>query len=152
MEKLKLFGHSYNQIGDIGTDFVIKTKGLVKIQWGHKFIDLIKDGKINFDSNFLRRVHTKDDIGTTDGIYVTDDGSVYLVSGGITIALFGEVGTFYVSYVGDQDTTYDAKLQALKNLGIVFPTIEDAQHITKGFVYIQENKTFYTVEDGVFTP
>ena len=25
-------------------------------------------------------------------------------------------------------------------------------NITEGFVYIQEDKTFYTVENGVFTP
>lgn len=152
-ELLKLFGHSYNQVGDTGTDFVIKTRGLVKVQWGRKFIDIVKDGKLNVNADFIKRVPTKDDIGNTDGLYVTNDGGVYLVSGGITIALAGEAGTMYVAYVGDQETTQEAKLQALKNIGIVFPTIQDAQmNITEGFVYIQEDKTFYTVENGVFTP
>ena len=100
-ELLKLFGHSYNQVGDTRTDFVIKTRGLVKVQWGRKFIDIVKDGKLNVNSDFIKRVPTKDDIGNTDGLYVTNDGGVYLVSGGITIALAGEAGTMYVAYVGD---------------------------------------------------
>ena len=40
--KVQLFGRSYNQYGDSDTDVIIKTKGQVKIQWGAKFIDLIK--------------------------------------------------------------------------------------------------------------
>ena len=49
---LQMFGRSYSQAGSSNSDFVIKTKGQVKIQWGSKFIDLIKDGKINVNSKF----------------------------------------------------------------------------------------------------
>ena len=63
MSGLKLFGHSYNEIGDTKTDFVIKTRGLVKVQWGRKFIDIVRDGKLNVDLDILERVHTADDIG-----------------------------------------------------------------------------------------
>ena len=153
MSGLKLFGHSYNEIGDTKTDFVIKTRGLVKVQWGRKFIDIVRDGKLNVDLDIVERVHTADDIGNQDGIYVTDDGNVFLMCGGQLISLVGDGEGTYVSYIGDQQTTQEAKLQALKNIGIVFKTIEDAKAvITEGFVYIQQDQTFYTVTNGEFTP
>lgn len=77
-----MFGRSYSQIGNSDSDFLIKTKGQVKIQWGNKFIDLIKDGKINVDSSFIFKVKSKDKVGVKDGIYLTDDGMVYLQIGG----------------------------------------------------------------------
>ena len=48
-----MFGRSYSQVGNTDSDFLIKTKGQVKVHWGSKFIDIIKDGKINVDSNFI---------------------------------------------------------------------------------------------------
>lgn len=45
--KVKLFGRSYTQIGDKDSDFLIRTRGQFKVQYGTKFIDIIKDGKIN---------------------------------------------------------------------------------------------------------
>lgn len=45
--KVQLFGRSYTQIGDKDSDFLIKTRGQLKVQYGTKFIDIIKDGKVN---------------------------------------------------------------------------------------------------------
>lgn len=46
-----LFGRAYDSVGSSDSDLIIKTRGQVKIQWGNKFIDLIKNGKINCNSD-----------------------------------------------------------------------------------------------------
>ena len=145
---INLFGRSHTAVGNINSDFIIKTKGKVRVQWGSKFIDIIKDGKLNVDVNIIYRVKSKNDIGSADGIYITDTGEIYLVSGGIIYNLYGEAGSIYVAYIGDQDTTQEAKLQALKNIGIVYATKSDVT-CTEGFVYIQDEQKFYTVTNGV---
>ena len=79
----KLFGRAYESIGSTGSDFIIKTKGQVKIQWGNKFIDIVKNGKINVDASVIKSVETKSDINTSNGIYkVNEDNSIYVVVDG----------------------------------------------------------------------
>lgn len=106
-----MFGRSYNQVGDSNSDFIIKTKGQIKIQWGNKFIDLIKDGKINVDAQFI---YKESSVGSRDGIYVIENGDsteVWVVVGGQQINLIGEVGNTYVSFLAPQDSTPDQKHQ-----------------------------------------
>jgi hypothetical protein len=50
---MKLFDGTYDSVGNSETNLVLKTKGKIKIQYGNKFIDLIKDGKINASSNII---------------------------------------------------------------------------------------------------
>ena len=38
-----LFGSSYKSVGESTADLLLKTRGKVKIQYGSKFIDLVKD-------------------------------------------------------------------------------------------------------------
>lgn len=148
-----MFGRSYSQIGSSDSDFVIKTKGQVKIQWGNKFIDLIKDGKINVDSKFIFSVNTVDDIGVKNGIYVTQDGSVYLKTGESIINLVGEIGVSYVSFMEPQKTTSDQKLTALKNIGFLYDDISavDSSAIQNGVIYLLSERKLYTVKDGVLS-
>lgn len=40
--KINMFGKTYNTIGSTDSNFIIKTKGDLKVQWGGKFIDVIK--------------------------------------------------------------------------------------------------------------
>ena len=37
---------NYEIIGNPQKNVLIKGKGIIKVQWGNKFIDLIKDGQI----------------------------------------------------------------------------------------------------------
>lgn len=144
------FGRSYSSIGSSSSDFVIKTKGQVKIQWGNKFIDLIKDGKINVNSKFIYTVDTQDNIGNKDGIYVTSDGSVYVKSGDTIISLVGEIGTTYVSFMEEQQTTSDQKHTALKNIGFIYDSLEqvDSTALQNGLIYVQDQHKIYLVRNG----
>lgn len=147
---LNMFGRSYSQVGNSDSDFLIKTKGQVKIQWGNKFIDLIKDGKINVDSAFIFRVKSEDKIGIKDGIYLTDDGMVYLQIGGQLINLVGEIGNTYVSFLGEQQTESDSKYTALKNIGFLYPDMNSfgKDSLQNGIVYIESEQKLYIVQDG----
>ena len=85
------FGRSYSKVGSSDSDFLIQTKGQVKIQWGSKFIDLIKDGKINVDSKFI---YKEGKVGVKDGIYIVgegDESQVILKIGDTELDLKGEV-------------------------------------------------------------
>lgn len=147
---LNMFGRSYSQVGNSDSDFLIKTKGQVKIQWGNKFIDLIKDGKINVDSAFIFKVKSEDKIGIKDGIYLTDDGMIYLQIGGQLINLVGEIGNTYVSFLGEQQTESDSKYTALKNIGFLYPDMNSfgKDSLQNGIVYIESEQKLYIVQDG----
>lgn len=143
-----MFGRSYSYVGSSDSDFLIKTRGQVKVQWGSKFIDLIKDGKVNVNAKFI---HNTNKVGTKDGIYVTDNGTnVTLVANGSPINLVGEIGTTYVSFLDKQETDSNQKRQALINIGLLYQTIEDVDSnaLKNGIVYIENEHKLYTITDG----
>ncbi len=150
---LSMFGRSYSQIGNSDSDFLIKTKGQVKVQWGSKFIDLIKDGKINVDANFIFTAKSADKLGVKDGLYVTPDGSVYLKLGDITLNLVGEVGTTYVSFLEEQETSSEQKYTALHNIGFLYKDMNSLSNLSlkNGIIYIEAEEKLYIVKDGVLS-
>ena len=144
-----LFGSSYSNSGSTSSDYLIKTRGKVKIQIGNKFIDLVKDGKLNVESEFI---FNKSEIGSKDGLYVIDNGNkVVLVSKGTQIDLLGEMGSTYVSFLGGQTTTSDQKEQALKNIGFIYDTIDDYTGINNGIIYVESMHKLYIVQNGQFS-
>lgn len=150
----KLFGRTYSTVGNSDSDFIIKTRGQVKVQWGKKFIDIIKDGKLNVDVSFIGSVNSYNDIGSKDGLYyVKEDGSVYLVVNGNKINILGDVDGTYVSFASKQDTADEQKGQASKNLGIRYSSKDEATEygVTNGIVFLEDANRWYIVEDGVFT-
>lgn len=150
----KLFGRTYSTVGNSDSDFIIKTRGQVKVQWGKKFIDIIKDGKLNVDVSFIGSVDSYNDIGSKDGLYyVKEDGSIYLVVNGNKINILGDVGGTYVSFASKQDTADEQKGQASKNLGIRYSSKDEATEygVTNGIVFLEDANRWYIVEDGVFT-
>lgn len=148
----KLFGRSYDSIGSSSSDFLIKTKGKVKIKWGNKYIDLIKDGKIATDGITIKKI-TGENIPLSAGIYVTDNGSIYISDGSEIYNIYGEAGSTYVAYAQQESITGQQKQQALYNIGILFDSIEDLNYsgLQNGIVYIVSTGEIYTVKDGVST-
>ena len=152
-QNLSMFGRSYSQVGNSDSDFLIKTKGQVKVQWGSKFIDLIKDGKINVDSSFIFTAKSADKLGVKDGIYVTPDDSVYLKLGDNILNLVGGVGTTYVSFLEEQETTSEQKYTALQNIGFIYKDINSISNLSlkNGIIYIEAEEKLYIVKDGVIS-
>lgn len=149
-DNMSMFGRSYSQVGNSNSDFLIKTKGQVKIQWGSKFIDLIKDGKINVNSKFIYR---EDTVGTRDGIYVTgkdDEAEVWIVISGTPINLKGTVGNTYVSFLGQQETTSQQKRVALTNIGFLYPDLNsiDSNMLQNGIIYVESEQKLYLIKNG----
>lgn len=144
-----LFGRSFSDVGSTSSDFLIKTRGQVKIQIGGKFIDLIKDGKINVNSKFI---YQEKKVGTNDGIYVLPDGKVTLVVNGQSIDLVGgEIGNTYVSFVENQESDSIAKHNALVNIGFLYNSLSDLNEnsLKNGIVYIESEQNFYIIKNGV---
>lgn len=152
-QKNVLFGNSYSSAGSSSSDYLIKTRGKVKIQIGNKFIDLLKDGKINVDSKFIFK---EKEVGSKDGIYIIGDGEdakVIISIGGSQIDLKGEVGTTYVSFLGIQETTPEQKYTALQNIGFLYKNVSDVQSngLKTGIVYVESEQKLYIVQDGQLT-
>ena len=152
-QKNVLFGNSYSSAGSSSSDYLIKTRGKVKIQIGNKFIDLLKDGKINVDSKFIFK---EKEVGSKDGIYIIGDGEdakVIISIGGSQIDLKGEVGTTYVSFFGTQETTPEQKHTALQNIGFLYKNVSDVQSngLKTGIVYVESEQKLYIVKDGQLT-
>lgn len=152
-QKNVLFGSSYNSVGSSSSDYLIKTRGKVKIQIGNKFIDLLKDGKINVDSKFIFK---EKEVGSKDGIYIIGDGEdtkVIISIGGSQIDLKGEIGTTYVSFLGEQETTSEQKYTALQNIGFIYKDLTTIQTngLKNGIVYIESEQKLYIVQNGQLT-
>lgn len=152
-DKIQLFGRSYNQYGDSNADVLIKTKGQVKIQWGSKFIDLLKDGKIAIDANFIFKVPDVSKIGVRDGFYVVGNQSLYLKVGDSLINLAGEAGSTFVSFMEGQVTTSEAKYNAMVNIGFIYKSLEEvgSTSLQNGVIYVESEQKLYIVKDGTLT-
>ena len=51
-----LFGRIFDSIGSSSSDLLLKTKGQVKVKYGNKYIDLIKDGNINYPKETIQKL------------------------------------------------------------------------------------------------
>lgn len=148
-----LFGKPQNTLGSSNTDLILKTKGNIKIQFGNKFIDLFKNGKINTDIKIAYQVNSIDDIGVRDGIYVVGSGDIYLKLGNSIIGLTTNSSNSYVSFVAEQETTSEQKYQALVNIGFIYNKLSDIDNtcLKNGIIYIEETQKLYIVKNGQIT-
>lgn len=149
----KLFGRTYSTVGNSDSDFIIKTRGQVKVQWGKKFIDIIKDGKLNVDVTLIKEVSSIDSI-TSDGIYMLEGSNTVVVRiNGVTVSLVSDNSGNYVSFIRPQLTTDEQKKQAQRNIGLRYSTIQEAitDSAYNGILFIDSDKKLYIAEDGVYT-
>lgn len=148
----KLFGRTYSTVGNSDSDFIIKTRGQVRVQWGKKFIDIIKDGKLNVDAEVIKKVSSPDRI-SSDGIYyVESTNEVMLKIGNTVINLSDDGSGTFVSYALSQNVTSEQREVALSNIGIRFDSEESAMAsgIDSGVVFLDDSQRWYIVKDGVF--
>lgn len=152
--ELAMFGKAYDTVGSTNKNLILQTRGDLKIRWGNKFIDLIKNGKINVNIDLLKQVDNKDSINK-DGIYLIqneENQEVWLYIGGTLVNLIGEISDNYVTYLKNQDIDADGKFRALSNIGLYYNTLNDAieAKLTSGIIYILDQNKFYYINNGEY--
>ena len=146
----KFFGRTYETVGNVSGDLLLKTRGGVKIQIGSSFIDLIKNGKINVDIDIIKEASSKDNI-IDNGFYLLDN-ILYVRYQDTILPINNNNNTLgdasnYVSYLPQLTTTQEQQIQAQKNIGIYYSTIEEAKlKINNGCVYVP-NQGLYVINN-----
>ena len=146
----KFFGRTYETVGNVSGDLLLKTRGGVKIQIGSSFIDLIKNGKINVDIDIIKEASSKDNI-IDNGFYLLDN-ILYVRYQDTILPINNNNNTLgdasnYVSYLPQLTTTQEQQIQAQKNIGIYYSTIEEAKlKINNGCAYVP-NQGLYVINN-----
>lgn len=147
----QLFGKNYQEAGSSSSPLLLRSNGEIKLQWGNKFIDLIKNGKINSEAkDYIFTVDTSDEI-KANGIYlVTEDSSIWINVEGTKTKL-NNTDTTYVSFLTEQETTPEQKQQALTNLGLIYENIDalNKANLVTGLAYVAESNKLYLIQNKV---
>lgn len=143
----KFFGRTYETVGNVSGDLLLKTRGGVKVQIGSSFIDLVKNGKINVDIDIIKEASSKDGI-IDNGLYIVKD-VLYVKYQDTVLPLSSNTGENQVSYLPQLNITQEQQIQAQKNIGIYYDTLEEAQqNINDGYVYIK-GKGLYIIQSSI---
>lgn len=154
---MRLFNRNYETVGNEKSDFCIITRGQLRVKWGNKFIDLIKNGKLNLDTDYdiINRINECSDININkDGIYVTSSGDIYLVSNGVIIPIkSGVEESEYVAYL-KQVKDGKSKENAQSNIGLWFNTKSELEQsgIENGISYTLDEKILYLINGDELIP
>lgn len=147
----QLFGKNYQEAGSSSSPLLLRSNGEIKLQWGNKFIDLIKNGKVNSEAkDYIFTVDTSDEI-KANGIYlVTEDSSIWINVEGTKTKL-NDTSTTYVSFLTEQETTPEQKQQALTNLGLIYENIDalNKANLVTGLAYVVEANKLYLIQNKV---
>lgn len=147
----QLFGKNYQEAGSSSSPLLLRSNGEIKLQWGNKFIDLIKNGKVNSESkDYIFTVDTSDEI-KANGIYlVTEDNSIW-INVSDTKTKLNTTDTTYVSFLTEQETTPEQKQQALTNLGLIYENIDalNKASLITGLAYVVEANKLYLIQNGI---
>ena len=149
----QLFGKNYQEAGSPSSPLLLRSNGEIKLQWGNKFIDLVKNGKINSESkDYIFTVDTSDEI-KANGIYlVTEDNSIW-INVNDTKTQLSITDTTYVSFLTQQETTSEQKQQALTNLGLIYENMDalNKAGLVTGLAYVVESSKLYLIKDKTIT-
>ncbi len=149
----QLFGKNYQEAGSSSSPLLLRSNGEIKLQWGNKFIDLIKNGKINSESkDYIFTADTSDEI-KANGIYlVTEDNSIW-INVNDTKTQLSITDTTYVSFLTEQKTTSEQKQQALTNLGLIYENMDalNKAGLITGLAYVVESSKLYLIKDKTIT-
>lgn len=147
----QLFGKNYQEAGSSSSPLLLRSNGEIKLQWGNKFIDLVKNGKINSEAkDYIFTVDTSNEI-KANGIYlVTEDSSIWINVEGTKTKL-NDTNTTYVSFLTEQETTPEQKQQALTNLGLIYENIDalNKANLVTGLAYVVEANKLYLIQNKV---
>ena len=147
----QLFGKNYQEAGSSSSPLLLRSNGEIKLQWGNKFIDLIKNGKINSEAkDYIFTVDTSDEIKANGMYLVTEDSSIWISVEGTKTKL-NDTDTTYVSFLTEQEATPEQKQQALINLGLIYENIDalNKANIVSGLAYVVESNKLYLIQNGV---
>ncbi len=152
--KTSMFGKTYNTIGSTDSNFIIKTKGDLKIQWGNKYIDLIKNGKVaSSGGGFIKLVSSEEEVIGT-GVFIVqkeEDSQVWVSVDGTKVNVTDVDQTMYVSYLEEETQQEESKKhQALRNIGFYYTTMDEAiaAKLTSGIIYIEDQQGLYLIQNG----
>ena len=146
----QLFGKNYQEAGKSSSPLLLRSNGEIKLQWGNKFIDLIKNGKINTESKqFIQTIDSSNNI-QNNGIYlVTSDNSVWISIEGVKTQISNSENN-YVSFLAKQELTTEQKDIALTNIGLYYDTLDQANQaqIQAGLIYVKDTNKLYLINEG----
>ena len=155
--KTNMFGKTYNTIGSTDSNFIIKTKGDLKVQWGNKYIDVIKNGKIASEGSKILFVVNSPEEVKQNGVYIvtsTEGNELWVCIDGLKIQIANtSEQTTYVSFLVEQKATAEQKHQALTNIGFYYETLSEAKaaDIVSGIIYVENDNKLYIAKNGTLT-
>ena len=121
-ERVTIGGVSYEAVGSSTSNLLLKCNGTARIQWGSKLIDLIKNGKLQVDSNSTQISIVKDETEIKhDGLYVVnkdESSQLFVCKNGERYNLTQT--DLYISASTKQDFTVEQKKQAQENIGFYY--------------------------------
>lgn len=138
-------GQNSNTVGSDNTNLILKGKA-IKVQWGNRFIDLIKDGKINVENQEILKTVSDSSSINENGLYlIPETQEVWVCIDGQKINL---TGGSYLSFMVEQELTPEQKYLTLTNAGFYYQTLAEAKNIQGGIVYIEDEGKLYIVRNG----
>ena len=138
-------GQNSNTVGSDNTNLILKGKA-IRVQWGNRFIDLIKDGKINVENQEILKTVSDSSSINEDGLYlIPETQEVWVCIDGQKINL---TGGSYLSFMVEQQLTPEQKYLTLTNAGFYYQTLAEAKNIQGGIVYIEDEGKLYIVRNG----